>query len=250
MRSSQGIALTAEGEALRGEAMRWIAADSKVSQQFRRRAQSSDLHLRVGVMEGLVASLMPALSERLDRTFGFVELDVVVGSTGDLIEKSEALEIDLVVAFNMPRLSRLILVHSIEYHLGVVHAPGFGPPGAGPISLGKALDFPLCLPSSALSMHTRLVAEILSVRVNPKVVLNTNSIATLLSYLRAGKGLSFLTWVDVCADVNAGRLEFRSLENRRLMDTLSLSICRGNGLGEAMGPVIAELQQVIDDLGR
>ncbi len=46
-------------------------------------------------------------------------------------------------------------------------------------------------------------------------------------------GVCVLTWVDVCADVNAGRLEFRSL-----------------GLGGATGSVIAEVQQVIESLGR
>lgn len=250
VRSAQGIAMTAEGEALRAEAVGWMAADAKVLQRLKRKSEFTGVHLRIGVMEGLVGTLLPALSSRLEALFGSVELDVVVGSTGELIEKSEALELDLVVAFNMPRLSRLIVVDSTEYHLGVVHAPGWGPEGEGPISLAEALDWPLCLPSSALSMHTRLLAEILSVRVNPKVALNSNSISTLLTFLRARQGLSFLTWVDVCADVDAGNLLFRSLQNRRLMETLSISICRGNALGEATGAITQEIKDIIELLGQ
>ena len=99
-------------------------------------------------------------------------------------------------------------------------------------------------------MHTRLLAEILSVRVNPKVTLNSNSISTLLTLLRARKGLSFLTWVDVCADVDAGNLIFRSLQNRRLMETLSVSICRGNALGEATGTITSVIKDIIEELGQ
>lgn len=80
--------------------------------------------------------------------------------------------------------------------------------------------------------------------------LSSNSIYALLSFLRAGKGVGFLTWPDVCADVEAGRLIFRPLDNRRLTETLSISICRGNSLGDQTGVVVGEINAVLDGLGR
>jgi DNA-binding transcriptional LysR family regulator len=230
--------------------LKWMAADTKFSQRLRLDRNATDLRLRIGAMEGLVQTMVPRLTERLETLFGVVELHLAIGTTSDIIDRAEALELDLIVAFNMPRLSRLVMVQSEEYHLGVVFAPGAGPKGDGPVSLAEALQYPLCLPSAALSMHTRLLAEILSVRINPRVVISSNSIGALLTYLKAGKGVGFLTWPDVCDAVQAGTLAFRPLANRRLTETLSISICRGNSLGDATGVVVGEIQAILTEMGK
>ncbi|MEO0859249.1 MAG: LysR family transcriptional regulator [Pseudomonadota bacterium] len=250
VRSASGVALTQEGEALRDEAMRWMSDDAAFSKRLRQKHNQSDLRVRLGVMEGLIRTLIPPLTARLEASFGTVELDLVVGNTAEVMDRAEAMELDMIAAFNMPRLSRLVVVHSEEYHLGAVHAPGYLPGGAGVLSLGEALQHPLCLPSSALSMHTRLLAEILSERVNPRVSLSSNSIGAILNFLRQGKGIGFLTWPDVSADVTAGRLVFRPLENKRLTETLSISICRGNSLGDRTGDVVQALTETLEALGK
>ncbi len=250
VRSATGVALTTQGEALRDEALRWLASDAQLSKRLRQDRKITDLRLRIGLMEGLIAPLVLRLTARLEEIFGVVELDLAVGTTTDIIDRAEALELDLIVAFNMPRLSRLVVVHSEEYHLGAVFSPDFPLRGTGPLSLAEALQYPLCLPSAALSMHTRLLAEILSERVNPRVGISSNSIVALLAHLRAGKGVGFLTWPDVCTDVEAGHLMFRPLSSRRLTETLSISICRGNSLGDATGVVVREIQALLGDLGK
>lgn len=250
VRSANGVALTTEGEALRNEAMRWMEADAAFSQRLHQDTKSSGLRIRMGVMEGLVPTLIPRLVERLKAIYGQVDLELAVGTTRDIIDRAEALELDIIVAFNMPRLSRLVVVQSEEYHLGVAFAPGFGPDGDGPVSLAEVLKYPLCLPSAALSMHTRLLAEILSIRINPRVSLTSNSISALLTFIKRGKGIGFLTWLDVCSDVEAGKLRFRSLASKRLTETLSITICRGNSLDDDTGPIIQEIQNILTDLGK
>lgn len=250
IRSAGGVALTAEGAALRDTAMRWLEADTAFSKKLRQSHNTTDLRLRVGMMEGLIEPLVPRLTARLEEIFGVVELDLAIGTTRDIIDRAEALELDLIVAFNMPRLSRLVVVQSEEYHLGAVCAPDFPLSGTGPVSLAETLKHPLCLPSAALSLHTRLLAEILSERVNPRVVISSNSINALLAFLRAGKGVGFLTWPDVCAQVDAGHLIFRPLASRRLTETLSISICRGNSLGDNTGVVIGEISALLEQIGK
>lgn len=250
-RSAAGIALTAEGAALRDRALAWLSDDADLARKLKGGEAKRGLRVRLGVMEGLVADMVAPLVARLEARFGPVELDLVVGSTDALIDRADAQDIDLIVAFNMPRLARLVVVRSEEYHLGVVHAPGYGPADDGaPLPLSAALEWPLCLPNAALSMHTRLLAEILSVRVNPVVALSTNSIGALLAHLRARRGLAFLTWLDVCGEVAAGNLVFRPLKSRRLTETLSLAICRGNALGEATGEVVGAIEAVLGEMGR
>ena len=250
VRSANGVALTPAGAALRDEALRWMASDAALSKRLHQANKSTDLRLRLGVMEGLVPTLIPPMTKRLEAIFGQVELELAVGSTGEIIPQAEALELDMIVAFNMPRLSRLVVVETQEYHLGAVFAPSLPLQGEGPLALSDALKYPLCLPSSALSMHTRLLAEILSERLNPRVQISSNSITALLTFLRQGAGLGFLTWPDVCGDVEAGKLCFRPLANRRLTETLSISICRGNNLGDATGVVMREISEALAALGR
>lgn len=247
VRTTGGVALTAEGAVLRKEALGWMNADAAMAQKIRRISAGSEagLQLRLGIMEGLVSPVVPKLMTALEDLHGSVELDLVVGSSAILIEKAEARELDLIVAYNMPRLSRLIVYESFEHNLGVVYAPGLGLEGEGPIQMREALQWPLCLPSSALTMHTRLMAEILSVRVNPTVALKTNSINTIMTFVREGKGISFLPWLDVSQDVEAGRLCFRPIESRRMSETLNIAICRGNGLGDLTGPILERISQVI-----
>lgn len=250
VRTANGVSLTAEGAALRDEALRWVASDAALSKRLHQANKANRLRLRLGVMEGLVATLIPPLTKRLEELFDEVELELAVGSTSDIIPQAEALELDMIVAFNMPRLARLVIVETQEYHLGAVFAPSLALQGDGPLSLAEALKYPLCLPSSALSMHTRLIAEILSERINPRVRISSNSITALLTFLRQGSGLGFLTWPDVCADIEAGKLCFRPLANRRLTETLSISICRGNNLGEATGTVVREISDTLAALGK
>ncbi len=249
-RTSTGIALTPDGEHLRAQALDWFAAEAKINQRMRQKQQRAGIHLRIGVMECFVETVIPGFAERLEKAFGPVELDLIRGSTDDLIAMAERNELDIVAAFNMPTLTRLIIVNSYDYHLGVVYSPTLGPEGEGPISLQAALDWPLCLPSSGLSIYNRLLAEILSVRVNPEVALNTNSINAILMYLRHGKGVSILTWLDVAREVEAGHLRFRPLANKRLTETLSIAICRGNALGDKTGLVIDHLDTAIKAVGR
>ncbi len=249
IRSSEGVVLSAEGEQLRTAATAWLAEDATLSKQFHRDQKKADLRLRLGTMAGLVDTWIPSLIERLEESFDNVELDLVIGSTAEIISRAEALELDIVVAFNLPKLTSMVVAGSQEYHLGVVSAPGYGPARDGPISLKEALDFPLCLPSSALSMHTRLIGEILSVRVSPDVHVTSNSVPAILHFLRRGRGVGFLTWPDVARDVEAGQLTFRPLAVRRLTETLSTAICRGNDLAEATPVVIKAIETTLSDLG-
>ncbi len=249
VRSAGGIALTSEGEALRDVALKWMADDAAFATRLRQDHLSAGLVLRLGIVDGLIDTLVPPLVERLSAIYGAIELELTVGATDQILKASETQGLDVIVAFNMPRLTRHIIVESHEYHLGAIHAPGCGPDGTGQITLAEALQFPLCLPSETVSMHTRLLAEILSERINPRVCISTNSIIALMNHVRAGKGIGFLTWPDVAGDVAAGRLVFRPIKTKRLTETLSIAICRSNNLGEATGPVVTETRDILASIG-
>ncbi len=251
VRSATGIALTSQGEALRNEAVRWLAEDATFLRKLQQAEQDTGLRLRLGVMGALVADFIPRLSARLETEFGEVELELAVGTTNEIVKRAEDLELDMIIAFNTPRIARLVVVHRREYHVGAVHAPGL-PVSAeddGTLSMSEALQHPLCLLSADLSGHTQLLAEMLSVRVNPRVAISSNSVSALLDALKAGRGISFLTWPDAGHEVEAGRLIFRPLHKSRLTESLEISLCRGNTLGTATGKVVEQISEVLEEIG-
>ena len=66
IRSASGVELTPAGETLRSEAMRWMEADTRFTRSLAQAAEATDLRLRMGVMEGLVPTLVLPLQDRLE----------------------------------------------------------------------------------------------------------------------------------------------------------------------------------------
>jgi DNA-binding transcriptional LysR family regulator len=126
------------------------------------------------------------------------------------------------MAFNVPRLPELRVHAERDDDLGLVYASGTAPTGVPPFRFEQCLDHPLCLPDAALSVWPRLNAEIYRARADPRIVLRTNSIALILDFVAAGRGVSFLNWLDVALGVERGELRFAHLVNRRLSDRLYL----------------------------
>lgn len=178
-------------------------------------AKGSD-HLRIGVMECLV----PFLTERLAQVD--IALSVHVGNTETLVEQLRKNKIDVILAFNVPRLPELRVHDERSYELGVVYAPDLTPLGAAPFKLEDCVHLPLCLPDTSMSVWPRLDAEIYRVHAEPRIVLRTNSIALLTDYVAKGAGISFLTSLDAAAGLQSGQFRFGKISNRRLSERLFL----------------------------
>lgn len=249
VRSPNGIALTSSGETLRDQASQWLKSDADMAQKLRRAQDGEGLLLRIGIMECLAGTFIKNLQSALSDMFGDVTLEIIVGSTDVLLAEAEALRLDLLIAFNMPRLERHIVTETYEYYIGVVCRNDHIISGTNAISLQDALAYPLCLPGASLSFHQRLLAEILSVRVNPKICVQSNSINVIKQAVAAGDNIAFLTWIDVREDVENGALSFQSLKSKRLTETLSLTICRGNNLSDKTGRIIEIIRHEIAQMG-
>ena len=175
--------------------------------------------LRIGIMECLVPYVARALEGPGEARLA---LKVSIGDTGTLVDKLRRNEIDALLGFSVPRLAELRIHDERSYELGVVYSARLGPQGEPPFRIEDCLGLPLCLPDANLAVWPRLDAEIYRVHAEPQIVLRTNSIALITDYVAAGKGISFLNWVDVAAGVAGGRLLFGKLDNRRLTEKLYL----------------------------
>jgi len=216
-RIPQGVQLTEQGRTLLRQAEKWLDDEGGLRAAMRTAPAEIGTPLRLGVMECLVPFLRAGLPTD-DRP----PLKVTVGGTASLVDGLRANQLDAAIAFNVPRLPELRVHAERDDDLGLVYAPGMAPAGVPPYRLEQCLDHPLCLPDMGLSVWPRLNAEIYRARADPRIVLRSNSIALILDFVAAGRGVSFLNWLDVALGVERGELHFAHLANRRLSDRLSL----------------------------
>lgn len=238
VRVPQGLQLTEQGQALLTQAERWLDDESALRASMRQASGAFAGSLRVGIMECLVPYIVGALEGPIGTRLA---LKVSVGDTGTLVNQLCKHEIDVLIAFNTPRLPELRLHDERSYELGVVYSPSLRPRGQPPFHIEDCLGLPLCLPDTSLSVWPRLDAEIYRVHAEPQIALRSNSIALIADYVAAGKGISFLTWLDAAAGVNQGRLLFARLENRRLSEKLCLCSAANAPLSKTQTDHVASL---------
>ncbi len=217
IRVPQGARLTEPGRILLRQAEKWLGDESAVRAAMRLSPPAATAPIRIGIMECLVPFVGGGAGAGVPSP-----LAVTVGDTARLVDLLGANALDGAIAFIVPRLPGLRIQAEGDHHLGFVSSPGMAPAGAPPFRLEACLDHPLCLPDTTLSVWPRLEAEIYRTRADPTVVLRSNSIALILDFVAAGRGASFLNWLDVAPRVARGEVRFAPLANRRLSDRLHL----------------------------
>ncbi|MCP1228273.1 LysR family transcriptional regulator [Acetobacter fabarum] len=238
-RTPQGSSLTDAGKKLLEQATRWIDAERELRAVISRPNATG---MRVGIME----CLLPFVMAQPELRTGTLILKIIVSDTSTLLRQLRSGELDVVIAFNVLDDPDIHIHKKREYDIGLITAPGFAPVGGTEADLLSACaDLPLCLPDGSLSIWPRLEGAFTRMRVQPRVMMDTNSVRLIRDYIKQGECMGFLTWLDVVQDVLSGDLSFHALDNLRLNETLCL--CTRHVAGEVM-PVMATLARMFDAL--
>lgn len=238
-RTPQGSRLTDAGKKLLEQATQWIDAERRLRATIARPGAAG---VRLGIME----CLLPFVTAHPELRDHKTALRLIVSDTNTLVRQLRAGELDVIIAFNVLDDQDISIQKTRDYDIGLIATPGVLPAGGKVADLLCACaDFPLCLPDSSLSLWPRLDGEFTRMRVQPKGLVNTNSVELIRAYIRRGEYMGVLTWLDVVHDVSAGVLCFHTLDNLRLRETLCLCTRHGGGVPAA---VMAELSQMFEAL--
>ncbi|MCP1243924.1 LysR family transcriptional regulator [Acetobacter lambici] len=238
-RTPQGSSLTDAGKKLREQATQWIDAERQLRAMI---SQPNTTRLRLGIMECLLPFVMAQPELQVHTT----ALKVIVSDTNSLIHQLRMGELDVVIAFNVMDEQDILIRKKRDYDIGLITSSGFAPSGSnGSALLAACADLPLCLPDSSLSLWPRLDGEFTRMRVQPRVLMDTNSVRLIRDYIKRGECMGFLTWLDVVHDLSQGDLSFHALDNLRLRETLCL--CTRPDVGE-FTPAMAVLSRMFDAL--
>ena len=219
-----GIELTEAGRQLLEQAREWIEDSNRLRTGFRAPGQDLARTLRIGTMECFAGNLMPDVISHLHSSGLADRVEIRVGGTDTLLGMLQEDHLDIVVAFNVHVSQAIRVVAEQTCRLGLVISPRLFDPAASDIPLSRALDWPICLPDESLSSHVRLQAEILKQHAAPDIRATSNSIACIRALCLHAECASFLSWLDVREEVQAGRLRFIPLADRRLSERICITV--------------------------
>ncbi|MBV0890881.1 LysR family transcriptional regulator [Paracoccus sp. Z118] len=135
LRSRQGYALTARGEALWIEAQRIEAAFARIGQQLPERPEGLSGLVRIGCTEGFGTQIIAPLITRLQQKYPALQIDLIVQPRPILLTKNEA---DILITIDRPERGPYAVARLTDYSLHLYASPGYldraGPP-SGPEDL-------------------------------------------------------------------------------------------------------------------
>lgn len=247
-RRASGVVLTTAGEML--------ARHVIVVLQDMERAQSDIAalhgarvgHVSVAAIEGLYASLLPAVIRRMGTLAPRIGLTVrTMGSRliPDALEEGRA---DVGIAFSLPRIARIRQSHMVKFKLGAIMAPNHPLARRDTVSLASCSEYPLVWPSSDLATATMLEPHLQSVGrlIEPAVV--TDSIELTRHLAMDAPMIGFQTALGIEPMVADGRLIHVPLEVARgpIWAELGIYVRAGRSLPGAVDlflqVLVAELQ--------
>jgi DNA-binding transcriptional LysR family regulator len=224
-RLPRGVRPTAAGEILLGQIRRWDGEAAAVRLQLQSLRGGATGVIRVVAPELTTDLLLPEAMAALRERFPRVTFSVVTGDTPRVTSALLNKDADIGLAFNARPGPRLRIVHSVQPRFGAVMAPEHPLAQRRQLSLIDCAAYPLIVPGEDWIDQTVTQSLFPGGLADYNVVARGGRAGVLRALARAGLGVTFLTRLEVEADVRSGQLVHVPLTHRRLaVPTLSLLV--------------------------
>src|SRR2546426_3455607 len=185
------------------------------------------------------------LLARMRAQYPLVELELVEGSSGDLVVQVAQGRLDLAVTMNARAAPQLEIRPLLEEELFVVVAPAAQV--QGPISVAQLAALPLLLPTHPNSVRVATEHLFAAQRHSFKLVAETSAVEILILSVENGLGSTILPSSAFSLAQQQGRVQGIPIEGRPLIRELSLSLSRSAMHSPAVQCVQNTLVKVIGD---
>jgi DNA-binding transcriptional LysR family regulator len=247
-RLPRGVRPTAAGELLLAQIRRWDGESTAVRLQLQSLRGGASGVIRVVAPELTTDLLLPEAMAALRERFPRVTFNVSTGDTPRVIGALLNRDADVGLGFNVRPNPRLRIAASVQPRFGAVVAPGHPLAGRRQVSLAECAPYPLIVPGEdwidQTMTHTLFPAGFSEFNV----VARGGRAGVLRAFARAGLGITFLSRLEVEADVRSQQLVHIPLSHRRAVaPTLCLLVPARQSTAGVVG-VFARLLQ--DELQR
>jgi DNA-binding transcriptional LysR family regulator len=243
-RLPRGVRPTAAGEILLGHIRRWEGESTAMRLQLQSLKGGAIGVIRVVAPELTTDRLLPQAIAAFRERFPRVGFEVSTGDTPRVINALLTKDADVGLAFNTRPGPRLRVVTSVQPHFGAVMAPDHPLARRAQVTLLDCAAYPLIVPSDDWLDQTMTQSLFPGGLADFNVIARGSRASVLRAFARAGLGITFLTRLEVDADVRSGQLIHIPLTDRRIgVPTLSLIV----PTRQATPSVVAVFTQKLDD---
>lgn len=248
-RLSSGLRLTAAGELLLGDLVRW-------QKEFvRSRERLDDLkglnrgQVNIALIDAVSEGPIPQALCALGREHPQMQLGIRVLGNQEVFEQVAKGEVDVGLMLN-PTEGPALTIHAlVEIPLGIAMAVDHPLASSASLSLSAVLGSRQLLPAAPLIVNDAASALYRRHGIEPEHLSHCDDIRLLRTLVRGGVGVSLLSLLDVLPDLHEGRIAFSPLRGRQHRSlTLALCVPPRRQLSRAALAAIDRLAQVLETL--
>jgi DNA-binding transcriptional LysR family regulator len=243
-RLPRGVRPTAAGELLLGQIRRWEGESSSLRLQLQSLRGGATGVIRIVAPELTADLLLPEAMAALRERFPRVTFNVFTGDTQRVLGALLNHDADVGLGFNVRPGPRLRIVSSVQPRFGAVVSPEHPLAQRRQLTLADCAGYPLIVPGEDWIDQTVTQSLFPGGFGDYNVVARGGRAGVLRAFARAGLGVTFLSRLEVEADVRTGLLVHIPLSHRRLVSpTLSLLVPARQATSGVVGVFTRLLQE-------
>ncbi|WP_407177260.1 LysR family transcriptional regulator [Bradyrhizobium sp. STM 3562] len=205
-RFPDGIRLTSAGEALARHVLVVLQDLDRARSDIEGLKGARIGHIAIAAVDGVCGALLPDVLRRLrERT---PRVTVSADSMGSLAIPRAVLEgeVDIGIAFALPRHAELRQVAVGRFRLGAIMAPDHPLASRPKVTLSMCFDHPVIMPMGELSIGQLLAPALARLPRNVQPIIRSSSIELMRELAERSIGVSFQTRVGLERHIAEGRL--------------------------------------------
>jgi LysR family transcriptional regulator, nitrogen assimilation regulatory protein len=249
-RTRQGMVPTPAAEVLIMRARRALHELERARAELRPEPGEVTGIVSVGLLESVLDILAQPLTEAVAQRHPGIELRLFTGYSGHLQQWLDTGEVDLTLLYNLSDTPSLSVVPLLREQLWAVAPPDAGLSADSAVPWATVLAHPLVLPVSGHGLRALIDQARSAVPVEPRIVVQTNSMLLQKNLVLAGHGWTVLPAAGVAADVAAGMLSGAPLTAPDVERSVVLGLQRRSRLLAPVEAVASSLTRLVRDLVR
>ena len=210
-RRPRGVALTAAGRRLYEHASAVLSALGKAEEDVRTYNEAATGPVCIGLSHTATAMVALDVMQEVRQNSPGVRLNVVEGLSPALTERVLSGTVDLALAYNPPKDSRLAVEALLDEDLYLVGQPGLIGRSSKPVAFSDIPQRSVLgltpLPASRAIIQTHILRN----QIIPSETLEVDSLSALRMALEAGLGCAILSRATVLSDLAAKKYHARRI---------------------------------------
>jgi DNA-binding transcriptional LysR family regulator len=223
-RFASGLRPTAAGEIFVGLVRRWQNEYRQGLAQIDELQGLKRGHVEVAIIDALTEGMVAEAIGKISAAHPGLTVGVQVLDNEDVARQISSGAVDFGLLLQPASMTGLEALHSLDVPLGVVFPPGHPLQERAALRISQTLEYKTILPGRPLVVSEQVRALYERHKVETQTFMSCNNTQMMRSLVRQGVGIGVLCWLDVVADVLQRRLEFRPLQDPRLIP-LKLHLC-------------------------